>query len=307
MKMSKMVSGKRLATGIAFLLLSLPMCSQELNCRVKIVHNQIQGTNKSVFETLETAINEFMNNKQWTDLQFGQEERIDCTMTMTLTKYSQEDNTFSGNLLFQCTRPIFNSSYNSTIFSMRDENLTFTYKEYDPLEFNETNIDNNLTAILAYYAYLFIGLDLDTFSKLGGTDILHRVENIVNVAQNFGDAGWRAFDDSKNRHAIIYDYMDSSLEPFRLLQYQYYRSGLDEMSNNVDRGRTNVTEAIEMLKTAYDNKPMSSLPQIFTDFKRDELVGIYNGHGTEKEKNTVFEILSKINAAQSTEWNKIKK
>ena len=291
--------------------LSLVLClgarAQELNCRVKIVHSQIQGTNTSVFETLETAINEFMNNKEWTDLQFGQEERIECTMTITLTKYVPAENSFSGNLLFQCTRPVYNSSYSSTIISMRDENLNFTYKEYDPLEFNEMNIDNNLTATLAYYAYLFIGLDLDSFSKLGGTEVLHKVENIVNNAQNFGDSGWRPFDDSKNRHAIIYDYMDSSMQPFRELQYKYYREGLDEMAGNADRGRTAITEAIELLKTAHGNRPLSSLPQIFTDYKRDEIVSIYNGHGLDKEKTTVFDILSNINPSQGSEWAKIKK
>jgi len=161
--------------------------------------------------------------------------------------------------------------------------------------------------LLAYYAYLFIGLDLDTFSPMGGTDILHVVESIVNNAQTMTVPGWKAFDDSKNRHAIINDYMDSSMEPFRQLQYKYYRQGLDEMSKNADRGRTAITEALEMLKEANSNKPISQLPQIFTDFKRDEIVNIYSGHGTEKERQTVYDIVSNINASQNSYWNKIKK
>lgn len=190
---------------------------------------------------------------------------------------------------------------------MKDPSFNFTYKEFDQLEFNENAMDNNLTAMLAYYAYLFIGLDLDTMSPLGGTDVLRMVENIVNNAQTMSEVGWKAFNDTKNRHAIINDYMESSMEPYRRLQYKYYREGLDEMANNADRGRTAVTEAIVMLKEAHSNKPLSMLPQIFTDFKRDEIVSIYNGHGTTKEKEEVYNILSDLNASQNQEWAKIKK
>ena len=146
----------------AFCLTPLKVYSQELNCTVKVIHSQIQGTSTSVFETLEAAITEFMNAKAWTDLQFQKDERIECTMNITLTKYDASSDHFSGEILFQLARPVFNSSYNTTVFSMKDANLEFTYKEYDPLEWNDNNLDNNLTAVLAYYAYLFIGLDLDT-------------------------------------------------------------------------------------------------------------------------------------------------
>ena len=280
--------------------------SQELNCTVKVIHSQIQGTNSSVFETLETAINEFMNNRAWTDLQFQKDERIECTMNITITKYVEANNHFSGEILLQSARPVFNSSYNSTVFSIKDSNLEFDYKEYDPLEWNENNLDNNLTAVLAYYAYLFIGMDLDTFSPLGGTQILQTVENIVNNAQTLTEPGWGAFKDTKNRHAIINDYMESSMEPFRQMQYKYYRQGMDEMANNADRGRTAITEAIELLNEAHRNKPLSMLPQLFTEYKRDEIVNIYKGHGTEKERQTVKDICSNINASMNVYWNRIK-
>ena len=170
--------------------------SQELNCKVKIIHTQVQGTNTSVFETLENAINEFMNTRSWTELQFKEEERIDCTMNITVKQYKQEENSFIGECLFQLNRPVYNSNYNTVVFSMRDNSFNFNYQEYTPLEFNLTNMNDNLTALLAYYAYLFIGMDLDTFSPLGGTEVLKVVEQIVNNAQTIGDAGWKAFGDS---------------------------------------------------------------------------------------------------------------
>ena len=281
--------------------------AQELNCKVKVTHTQVQGTNTSVFETLENVLNEFMNNRAWTELQFAQNERIECNMTINVKQYKQDENAFQCELLFQLNRPVFNSTYNTIVISMRDNQFNFQYKEYEPLDFNINNMDNNLTAMLAYYAYLFIGLDLDTFSPLGGTDVLRQAELIVNNAQTMSETGWKAFENNRNRHGIINDYLDGSMEPFRQLMYKYHRLGLDEMSNNVDRGRTAITESIEMLKEAHSNKPLSDLPQIFTDYKRDEIVNIYRGqHGTANERESVYNILSELNASQNREWTKIK-
>ena len=297
----------RLLTLAILALLAAGIHAQELNCTVKVNHSQVQGTSNSVFNTLEEALNDFMNNHSWTELQFNKDERIVCTMTITVSKYDESTHHFTGNLLFQLTRPVFNASYSTTVFSMRDPSFNFYYQEHEPLEFNETSMDNNLTAMMAYYAYLFIGLDLDTFAPLGGTEVLHKVENIVNNAQSIADAGWQAFNDDRNRHAIINDYMESSMEQMRQMMYKYHREGLDEMAQNADRGRAAITEAIELVQEAHNNKTMSTLPQIFTDYKRDEIINIYRGHGTDNERNSVYEILSKLNASQSREWDKIKK
>jgi hypothetical protein len=161
--------------------------------------------------------------------------------------------------------------------------------------------------LFAYYAYLIIGLDLDSFSPMGGTDILQRCMNLVNNAQDLGFPGWKSFEDSRNRFAIINDYLDESMKPLRQLQYDYYRKGLDEMANNAERGRTEISDAIvKNLKEAHDNKPLSLLPQIWTDFKKDELVNIYKGKGTQKEKERIFDLLMSINASQNSAWENIK-
>ena len=168
-------------------------------------------------------------------------------------------------------------------------------------------MDNQLTALLAYYAYLIIGLDLDSFSPMGGSEILQQCMYLVNNAQNLGFPGWKSFEDSRNRFAIINDYLDGAMSPFRQLQYDYYRKGLDEMANNAERGRSEISTALEEgLKKAHEDKPLSLLPQIWTDFKRDELVNIYKGKGTQKEKERIYELLMGINASQNSSWEKIK-
>jgi hypothetical protein len=202
---------------------------------------------------------------------------------------------------------VYNASYTTTLYNNTDKQFDFEYVQFDQLNFNEEVIDNQLIALMAYYAYLIIGLDLDSFAPLGGTDVLQRCMNLVNNAQDLGFPGWKAFEDSKNRFAIINDYLDEAMKPFRQLQYDYYRQGLDEMASNAERGRTNITTALEsQLKQAHQDKPLSLLPQIWTDYKKDELANIYKGKGTQKEKESVYELLMGMNAAQSNTWDKLK-
>ena len=284
-----------------------PVGAQELQAKITINRQKVQGTDASVFENLQQTLEQFVNERQWTALQFQENERIVCNFNITVNKYVQAENKFQCSALIQANRPVYNASYTTTLYNNTDKSFDFEFAQFDQLNFNEEVIDNQLVALFAYYAYLIIGLDLDSFSPLGGTDVLQRCMNLVNNAQDLGYPGWKSFEDSRNRFAIINDYLDEQMKPFRQLQYDYYRKGLDEMAQNAERGRTNITTALEEnLKKAHEGKPLSQLPQIWTDYKKDELSNIYKGKGTQKEKEAVYDLLMNLNAAQSNAWDKIK-
>ena len=293
---------------ILALLAVLGVHAQELQVKVSVNHSQIQGTDNSVFENLQQTIEQFMNERAWTDLQFQKNERIQCNLNLTVNKYLRDENRFECTALIQANRPVFNAAYNTTLYNNRDANFNFVFQQFDQLNFAEENIDNQLTALLAYYALLTIGLDLDSFAPMGGTDVLQRCLVLVNNAQNLGFTGWKSFEDNRNRFAIINDYMDEGMKPFRQLQYDYYRKGLDEMTNNAERGRTEISAALENdLQQAHENKPLSLLPQIWTDYKKDELANIYKGKGTQKEKQRIYDLLMGLNASQNNSWEQITK
>lgn len=301
------VSLLAIITASGFLMPCNKVAAQELNARITINHSQIQGTDNAVFDELQQTLTQFVNDRQWTALQFQKNERIPCSFNITVTKYDKSTNMFTCKAVIQATRTAYNSSYNTTIYSNQDNDFNFEYAQFDQLNFNEEAVDNQLTALMAYYAFLMIGINLDTFAPMGGEDVLQRCMNLANNCQNFNFPGWKAFDNDRNRFAIINDYLDGAMKPFRQLQYDYYRNGLDEMATNADRGRTNISTAIEEnLKKCHEDRPMSLLPQIWTDYKRDELANIYKGKGTQKEKEQVYEILFGINASQNNAWQKIK-
>ncbi len=283
------------------------MQAQELDAKININYSQIQGTETSVFTELQDKLQEFVNNQQWTSLQFMEKERISCSFNITVKEYKREEGTWVCQCMIQANRPVYNSAYTTTIYQNQDNDFTFTYNQFDNLEFNPDMIDNQLTALFAYYAYLIIGIDLDTFAPKGGEDVLQLCMNLTNNAQNLNYPGWASYDSSKNRFAFINDYLNGAMEPFRLLQYNYYRKGLDEMANNVERGRTEISTAIqEQLDQAHKDRNMSLVPQIWTDYKKDELANIYKGKGTDKEKEAVYNVLFSINPSQSSSWNKVK-
>ncbi|EFB32476.1 hypothetical protein HMPREF0971_01321 [Segatella oris F0302] len=283
------------------------LLAQELQATVNINHAQIQGTDNTIFDNLQTTLMQFLNDRKWTALQFQKNERISCSFNITVNKYDRKTNTFSCKAIVQANRPVFNSSYTTTLYNNIDNNFDFEFAEFSQLDFNEEHIDNQLTALCAYYAYLIIGMNLDSFSPMGGTDILQQCLNVANNAQGLNFTGWKSFDDDRNRYAFINGYMDEALKPFRMLQYDYYRTGLDEMANNVEKARVNITTALENdLQKAHENRPLSMLPQIWTDYKKDELANIYQGKGTQKEKESVYEILFRLNASLNEAWDKIK-
>ena len=297
---------------VQLLWLILPCCffqtlhAQELQVKININSSQVEGSDKSVFDNLQQTLEQFMNDRQWTQLQFQKNERIVCNFNLTVTKYDKANNRFTCTALIQANRPVYNSAYNSTLYNNKDADFNFDFVQFDQLNYNDEVVDNQLTALMAFYAYLIIGLDLDSFAPMGGTDVLQRCMYLTNNAQDLGFSGWKAFENSRNRFAIINDYLDEAMKPFRQLQYDYYRSGLDEMSNNAERGRTNITTSLELLKKAHEDKPLSLLPQIWTDYKRDELANIYKSKGTQKEKESVYELLFNINASQNDAWEQIK-
>ena len=298
---------KKLLLTMLFGLMFITSSAQELNAKVNINHSQIQGTEESIFDELRDRLEEFINAQRWTSLQFLDQERISCSFNLTVKELKREEGTWGCSCMIQANRPVFNASYTTTIFQYQDNEFTFTYHQFDRLEYNPDVIDNQLIALIAYYAYLIIGMDLDTFSLKGGEDVLQTCMNLTNNAQNLDYPGWKAFESSKNRFSIINDYLEGSMEPLRQLQYDYYRKGLDEMANNAERGRTEISTSIEEnLKKAHENKPLSLLPQLWTEYKRDELANIYKGKGTSKEKETVYDILFNINPSLSSTWEKIK-
>ena len=305
-----LISTRRLLKTLSFIICLLSYSqvrAQELQVRVSINHSQIQGSDVSVFDILRQTVEQFLNERHWTELQFQKHERIRCNLNITVDRYIREENRFECTALIQANRPVYNASYTSTLYNNKDENFHFTFAQFDQLNFSDEQVENQLTALLAYYAYLIIGLDLDSFALMGGTDILQRCMYLVNNAQNLGYPGWKSFEDNRNRFAIINDYLDEAMRPFRQFQYDYYRKGLDEMANNAERGRTEISQALEEgLKTARNNKPLSMLPQIWTDYKRDELVNIYQGKGTQKEKERIYDLLMSINASQNSSWERIK-
>ena len=290
-----------------FILAVLGIHAQELQVKVNINHSQISGTEVGVFENLQQTIEQFINERQWTPLQFQKNERIQCSLNITVNAYIREDNRFNCSALIQANRPVYNSAYTSTLYNNKDDQFNFDFIQFDQLNFNDEIIDQQLPALLAYYAYLIIGLNLDSFAPMAGTDVLQRCKYLVNNAHELGFPGWKAFENNRNRFAIINDYLDEAMKPFRQMQYDYYRKGLDEMANNAERGRTEISATLqENLKKAHDDKPLSLLPQIWLDFKKEELANIYKGKGTQKEKESLYELLMSINASQSNVWDKVK-
>ena len=284
-----------------------PAQGQELNARVNINRSQVSNTKGEVFDALQKTMADFLNNHKWTELTFRDNEKIQCTFNLTVSTYSDTDNSFVCSLLLSSTRPVYGSSYTTTGYSVKDPQFTFTFKEHDQLEFNINNIDNNLVALLAYYAYVIIGMDMDTMAPKGGTPYLQTAEQIVQAGQALDFPGWKAFDDSKNRFGLLNDYMDGAMESMRQFEYVYHRKGLDRMATAPDSARAAIAEGLELLREAHQAKTMSQVPQSYTEYKREERLNIFADKGTKEEREKAYEILFAIDASQNESWKKLKK
>lgn len=280
------------------------LSAQELNCEVEVNADQVQGTNTSIFETLQEAIKEYMNNTRFTNAQFSPVEKINCRLFFTIKDYTND--MLSGDLQVQSTRPVYNSSYTTTLLNFKDNKIEFRYQEHEPLRFTENTMESNLTAILNYYAYLILALDFDSFSPLGGQPYYDRLSSIVQLAQTSGETGWKAFEDNRNRSAVLEAYTGPSTSGMRDLLYQYHRQGLDQMSIAPDKGRASITAAITtVLPKIAEADPMSVGLSMFRDAKLDELVNIYS-KGSQDERDKVYEVLHNLYPTEESRLRDIK-
>ena len=257
--------------------------AQELNARITINSDKVQSTNKQVFKTLQDALNDFVNNKKWTDATFAMNERIDCSMTLIINEMVS-DNSFKGEIQVQARRPVYNSSYTTTLLNYRDTELSFDYTEFEPLEYTENTLNSNLIATVVFYIYTILGLDFDSFSPKGGTAFLEQATQPTWT-------GWKAFENDRNRHALATALTDNTSELFRDMWYNYHRKGLDEMAANPDRGRTTIIGLLPVLEQVKSARPTSPLLQMFADSKLDEVVLIYS-KATTQEKQEGYKMLS---------------
>lgn len=288
---------------IILTVLAFPFATaQELNCVVEVNADQVQGADH-VFENLQQQINDYMNTTRFSSAQFSPSEKIDCRLFLTVSEYT--DNIIKGDLQIQSTRPVYNSAYTTTVLNFKDTRIEFTYNEHEPLIFSETTMESNLTAILNFYAYLILALDFDTFSPLGGQPYFDRLATIVQLAQSSGEVGWKAFEDNRNRAAVLAAFTDPGTSGLREMLYKYHRRGLDEMSVSPDKGRTTITEALGALNKIYETQPMSVALNIWRDAKIDELVNVYS-KGSQSERDDVYELLVKLYPTETSRLNNIK-
>lgn len=294
---------RKILSLLIFALMAASGAAQELNCHVEVNSDKITGTNKSVFTTLQEAITSYMNDTKFTAAQYSPIEKIECTLFFTIKEYDGDKMT--GDIQVQATRPAYNASYTTNLINFRDSKVEFTYSEGEPLTFNETNMESQLTAILNFYAYMIIAIDTDSFAPRGGEAAWDRVKTIVQQAQSSGESGWRAFDDNKNRAAVLGAYTDPSTQQLRDMVYKYHREGIDQMSVSPDKGRAAITESLETLKNIYNVAPMSVGLSMFRDSKLDELVNVYT-KGSQEERDRVVEILSSLYPTDQDRIQKIK-
>lgn len=291
---------------VSFVLLTLvfPFYAQELNCQVSVVSTQIQGTTeKQIFDQLQKAIFEFMNNTKWTKDNYTAAERIDCSILINVTQKLGIDD-YSATIQVQSRRPVFKSSYYSPMFNYIDEKFVFKFQQFQQLEYNLNIFTNNLTSVLSFYANIIIANDYDSYSNLGGTEYFQKAQTIVSNAQSAAEPGWKSYESNKNRYWIAENALQPVFQPIRECSYKYHRKGLDIMNEKTDDGRKEILTSLDLLKGVYNNRPASFIMELFFNAKTDELVNIFS-KGFPEEKNKAYETLTTVDPANTTKWNKM--
>lgn len=286
------------------ILFTLPAVAQELNCTVQVLSPQIQGTaEKKIFETLQTSVFEFMNNTKWTKDSYTNDERIECSIVITISDKLSSDE-YKGSIQVQSRRPVYKSSYYSTLFNWSDNDFQFKYLEYQAMDFSETTYMSNLTSVLAYYANVIIGLDYDSFGLNAGTPFFQKAQTIVTNANNAPEKGWKASEGTKNRYWLVDNMLNPVYAPLRECMYVYHRTGLDLLVTDRETGRQTIAESLKLLQKVYRDKPGSFNLQLFFNAKSDELVNVFSISFPD-EKSKVVNILNEIDPANSNKYAKI--
>ena len=290
---------------LTLLIISKSIYSQDLNARVQILAPQIPNSNKRTLDVLETSIKDFLNGRRWSTDALQAQERIDCNFVITITDWDGSSN-FKAEAQIQSNRPIYNTSYSSTILNISDKDFDFNYSEGQTLDYSDQSYISNLGSLLAFYAYIITGMDYDTFSKFGGTAYFQKAQTVLNNAQNAPNTGWKAFENLRNRFWLVENFTNKSYNPIRESMYNYHRDGLDVMAENSSKGRKAIFSLLPQLQKIDKQKQGSLLNQLFFTAKSDELINILNS-ADQQERMKAFNILSDIDPANSLKYEALKK
>ena len=277
--------------------------AQELNCVVKVNFDQVTRTNNQIFGTLEKALSDFINKTNWTGKEYKPNERINCSMVINVTSYDVDK--FTTTLQVQSSRAVYNSTYSSPVFNYNDKDFSFTYTEFQNLIFNPANFDSNLLSVIAYYCYMIIGIDADTFALNGGTSSFETAQEITSVAQNGGYKGWSQGDSNQNRFHLLNDIMSNTFSIFREAMLQYHFSGLDTMSTDLKGAKTKIKSAVELFSKINSIRPNSFLSRVFFDSKSDEIVSIFSG-GPNIPVDDLVANLNRVSPLNAVKWAEIR-
>jgi hypothetical protein len=277
--------------------------AQQLNCTVNVNADKVTITNKQIFTTLEKSLNDFINKTDWVGAPYKQEEKINCSMYITVTAY--EANQFTATIQVQSSRPIYGSTYSSPVLNFNDKDFSFKYNEFENLNFNPTNFDSNLVSVIAFYSYVIIGMDADSFSKQGGTKYLESAQDVATVAISGGYKGWGQADGTQNRFFLINDMLSSTFSPFREALFQYHFEGLDTMNSDLKSAKLKIKEAIVSLAKINETRPNAFITRVFFDAKSDEIVSIFAAGPTLDNKELIGN-LNTISPMNSSKWVGIK-